>query len=1063
MSTTTGPEAAVGGRSRLLVGLCAGATAALAVAGIAGWLLDVPTLTTFGPVFFPIAPATALAFLALATPLGASVIVRPGRRLSALATAAAAVVAVLLAHSTVRAVQAYRSARPITAAGWAAARRGLMSPVTAVLLILACAALLLVIVPAARLRRAHEAAAAVAALVLAGGVIVSSGYWLGVPILYGGPVAPVALPTSLAFMTLALGLLSAVGSTAVAAEGRLPPLITLVLGVVVSFAIFGLVETAEKGSGLPHLPWQGRAVLSGGLLLTAMLAFYFRAQGRHHLEVVRANNALRAAEGRLRSVVQTANDAIVTTDERGTIVFWNATAERILGYTAEEAAGRNVVELVPERFREAHGRGLLRVADSGESRLSGRTVEMVALRRDGSELPVELSLARWKAGGQVFFTAMMRDITERRQAEALQAAVLHVSQAANEARDLGELLRSVHAVVERLMDARNFYVALHDPAAGVITFPYFVDEADATPAARTPGRGLTEYVIRTGRPLLATPTVFEALVAHGDVEPTGTPSIDWVGVPLLDGGEAIGAVVVQTYAEGTRYGKRELDILTFVSREVAAAVQRRRAQDALARSEEQYRAVVEDQTELICRYRTDGTLTFANEAFCRCFGRDREALVGSRFALPCPDHDRVAMQRLLASLGPGSPVGHLRMELNAADGEARIVAWSFRVIADAQGSPAEFQAVGRDVTEQTRLETRLQEAQRMESVAVLAGGVAHEFNNDLQAMLATTHVLAAGNADPRVAGTALRQLEDTIERSARHARQLLLFARRDVLRRERLDLNEVVEGAEGLVSTLVPAAVRFELQPGAQALPVDGDRNQLEQVLANLVVNAIDAMPDGGRLSIRTAGPDRGFASLEVQDTGAGIPEEARERLFEPFFTTKPGGSGLGLAVAHGIVTSHGGRIEVVSAAGEGTTFRVLLPSAGHGPAPAPRAGSGASRAGRILVVEDEDAAREGLEAALGMLGYRVTAVRSGEDALAVAGSAEFDLLLTDLRLPGIPGGDVARALQGRMPALRVILMSGYAEDVAVRAELASGRVRFLQKPFSMEAVAREIAAALEG
>lgn len=535
MSRTTGSDAATRGGSRILVGLCVGAAVAVAGAGLTGWLLDLPALTTFGPDYFPIAPATALAFLALAAPLGASVFVRASRTLAAMTTAAAGVVVVLLAHSTVRAVQAYLSARPLTATTWAATRQGLMSPVTGALLLLAVTALLLVIGPAARLRRANEAAAVAGALVLAGGVIVAFGYWLGVPILYGGPVAPVALPTALGFMTLALGLLSALGPSGWGAAGRLPTLITLICGIVVSFAIFGLVETAERESGLAHVAWHGRAVLAGGLLLTVLLAFYFRAQGRHHLEVVRANNALRAAEERLRSVVQTANDAIVTANERGTIVFWNATAERILGYTAEEATGRNVVELVPERFREAHGRGLLRVADSGESRLSGRTVEMLALRRDGSELPVELSLARWKAGGEVFFTAMMRDITERRQAEQLEAAILQISQAANEAKDLNELLRSVHSTVMRLMDARNFYVALHDPSTGLLTFPYFVDEADSMPAARVPTRGLTEYVMRSRRPLLATPTVFEALVGQGEVESIGTPSIDWVGVPLLAG------------------------------------------------------------------------------------------------------------------------------------------------------------------------------------------------------------------------------------------------------------------------------------------------------------------------------------------------------------------------------------------------------------------------------------------------------------------------------------------------------------------------------------------------
>jgi CheY-like chemotaxis protein len=227
-------------------------------------------------------------------------------------------------------------------------------------------------------------------------------------------------------------------------------------------------------------------------------------------------------------------------------------------------------------------------------------------------------------------------------------------------------------------------------------------------------------------------------------------------------------------------------------------------------------------------------------------------------------------------------------------------------------------------------------------------------------------------------------------------------------------------------------------------------------------------MPDGGTLTVRT-GRDGAFAWFEVGDTGVGIPEEVRRRLFEPFFTTKPGGTGLGLSVTHGIVTGLGGRIEVSSEVGRGSTFRVLLPlrpEAALAPAPAPPAAASpeppAARTARLLVVDDEDGAREGLAAALDMLGYHVTPAASGEEALAVAEREAFDLLLSDIKLPGIQGGDLARTLVARHPGLRVILMSGYTEDAAVRAEASSGRVRFLQKPFSMDAVAAEVAAALQ-
>ncbi len=562
--------------------------------------------------------------------------------------------------------------------------------------------------------------------------------------------------------------------------------------------------------------------------------------------------------------------------------------------------------------------------------------------------------------------------------------------------------------------------------------------------------------------------MFEGLLQRGEIDSEGAPSIDWLGVPLLAGGRAIGAIVVQSYDEGTHYSKHELDLLTFVSRQVAGAVERRRTLDALARSEAQYRAVVEDQTELICRFRPDGVVTFANEAYGRYFGVARAAAPGSSFFANLKEEDAAALREALESLAPDHPVTTVRSSYISPERGERVLSWSFRVIADEAGRAAEIQAVGRDITDRVTLAAQLQEAQRMEAVAALAGGVAHEFNNDLQAMLATTRLLAAQRTDEAAFEVTLAKVEGAIKRSARHTRQLLVFARQDVARRETLDLNEVVASAAGLLASLAPAAVQLEVEEVAGALELEGDRGQLEQVLANLAVNAVDAMAGGGVLTVRT-GRDGALARLEVMDTGVGIPEEVRRRLFEPFFTTKPGGTGLGLSVTHGIVTGLGGRIEVASEVGRGSTFRVLLPLRPEG-TPAPALGAPAApppeqlagRAARLLVVDDEAGAREGLAAALEMLGYRVTAAGSGEEAIAIAGHEAFDLLLSDIKLPGIQGGDLARTLATGHPGLRVILMSGYTEDAAVRAEASSGRVRFLQKPFSMDAVAAEVAAALQ-
>ena len=376
--------------------------------------------------------------------------------------------------------------------------------------------------------------------------------------------------------------------------------------------------------------------------------------------------------------------------------------------------------------------------------------------------------------------------------------------------------------------------------------------------------------------------------------------------------------------------------------------------------------------------------------------------------------------------------------------------------------------MGVDITERKKIEEQLRHSQKMEAVGQLAGGVAHDFNNLLQAMLSLTQMLVGHLSDPKRLKSDAAELEQLVKRGAALTRQLLLFSRRETLRSERLDLNEVVRDGLTLLRRLLKAHVAIEAPLAEGQLPVEADRGQLGQVLINLGVNAGDAMPEGGRLVIAT-GSENGTVWVKITDTGGGIPAAIRDHIFEPFFTTKgPGkGTGLGLSVVHGIVTQHGGTVTFESREGQGTTFAVTLPRAGSGESPAVEIAErgGASPRGHgelVLVVEDEESARQALAEILTILGYQVTAVGSGEEAGRLAPERPFDLLLTDLMLPGITGGELAMGLQARWPDLRVVLMSGYTEDEAVRRGVGEGQVRFLQKPFDMDALARELRAALD-
>ncbi len=508
---------------------------------------------------------------------------------------------------------------------------------------------------------------------------------------------------------------------------------------------------------------------------------------------------------------------------------------------------------------------------------------------------------------------------------------------------------------------------------------------------------------------------------------------------------------------------------------LALAEERRRTAEAIAEERRQaaaaltrFRAVFDHAAIGIAREGADGRLLEVNDRLVQVVGWPREELLGrSLMALTHPD-DVVASERARAEMlaGAGSAPSRER-RLRGPDGTLVWVSVTSSLVRDPSGAPASFISVVEDMTERKVLENALRQSQKMEAVGRLAGGIAHDLNNVLQALLSLTQVARLELDQPESAAEDLGELEVQIRRGASLTRQLLLFARRETVRLERLDLDEAVREAAKMLRRLVRENITLDLLPALEQLPVIADRGQLEQVLVNLVVNAADAMPDGGRLEVRT-GAAEGAVWFSVADTGHGIPTAIRDRVFEPFFTTKAAGkgTGLGLAVVHGIVSSHGGEALLDSHEGEGTTFTVRLPRCAEEHPGAPSRADAlplAGRGERVLLVEDNDSARQSLAKIIAANGYEVTAVPSAEAAGQLPAQPVFDLMLTDVVLPGMSGGDLSVSLCARWPRLRVVLMSGYTQDEGIRVDVGSGAVRFLQKPFDVVTLTRELRAALEG
>ena len=470
----------------------------------------------------------------------------------------------------------------------------------------------------------------------------------------------------------------------------------------------------------------------------------------------------------------------------------------------------------------------------------------------------------------------------------------------------------------------------------------------------------------------------------------------------------------------------------------------KRSEESLRRSEEKFlRLFHSSPTIAVLTRLADGTIADVNQAFAQTMGYSREEAVG-RTALELQLWvDLSERGAVMEELHRSGSMGDREIRMRARDGRVLTAMYSATLV-DIDGAPYVL-AAALDVTERrraeaerARLEEQLQQAQKLESIGRLAGGVAHDFNNLLTVIngYSAMTLSTLGPDDPSRAAVA--EVLAAGERAKGLVRQLLAFGRKQTLHPEVLNLNAIVGDLARMLARLVGEDIELVTHFEPELKPVKADRHQMEQVLMNLATNARDAMPSGGTLTIETANDPGGEVRLSVRDTGAGIPDGIRAHLFEPFFTTKPSGkgTGLGLAMVHGIVSQSGGRITVDNAAGQGAIFHVHLPAvSGSPPMVRPsRSPVGADGDETILVVEDQADVRKLVSAVLTNRGYRVLTADSGERALAVCRGEEIDLLLTDYLMPRMNGDALARKVLAGKPR------GQSAGDVRLRGKLRSGR-----------------------
>jgi PAS domain S-box-containing protein len=508
---------------------------------------------------------------------------------------------------------------------------------------------------------------------------------------------------------------------------------------------------------------------------------------------------------------------------------------------------------------------------------------------------------------------------------------------------------------------------------------------------------------------------------------------------------------------------------------------RNRAEQALVESERRHRRLVEFSPDAMFIDRAN-KIVFANQPCLKLFGAAASEQVLGKSVLDFihPDYHAIARERV-QHMESGRPVPLSEQKIIRLDGTSVDVEISASPFLE-DGLLA-IQVVCRDISDRKKLEEQFHQAQKMEAVGKLAGGIAHDFNNLLTVISGCSDFLVTHLPDDDPMKGLIREIQKAGERAGHLTRQLLAFSRKAVVEPRVLDLNAMVTDIEKMLRRMIGEDVALTTALAPEPGHVKADAGQIEQVIVNLAVNARDAMPQGGKLSIETRNVELGddyamlhpevkpgrYVMLTVSDTGFGMSEETKARIFEPFFTTKGlgKGTGLGLATVYGIVTQCGGHFDVYSDLGRGTSFKIYLPSVDDAPSTGKSAhGIKVAPHGTetVLLVEDEDAVRKITKLTLQSLGYTVLEASNGEEAFRVCErhSKPIQLLITDVVMPQMGGRQVAERLSVGRPGIKVLFLSGYTDDAVVRHGILKAEVAFLQKPFTALSLARKVREALD-
>ena len=781
-----------------------------------------------------------------------------------------------------------------------------------------------------------------------------------------------------------------------------------------------------------------------------------------------SNNASGIPDEVVRQFLQSASIPLIGMNDQGHLVYCTRHAAEVLQAKASDLIGYDA--FTPLRVRD---RSVLRshldtvVRDRQPARgeidmvFPDQTRQWVRLISQPGVMP----------DGTVICWSSVENLSQVKRMEKTEALFQRAASIQGTASTLKEFTAQIFDLLRILFGIENSYLAVINPDTGMVEFPYFVDQRDPAPAPRKPENGMTDYVLTMGRLVWLHDARSGNKVTELGFHILGSQPSDWIGVPLVSRGQVCGMIAVQSYEPNFVFSAKDIGLMLGVGHLFEVFMERVELLDSQYRLSE----AIEQAAETVVITDPHGTIRYVNPAFEKITGYTRKEAIGQTpKLLQSGKHDEVYYRQMWSVLSSGQ-TWRGRFTNRRKDGSFYEEEAVISPVRNPKGELVSYVAVKRDVTRESNLEQQFFQAQKMQSASKLVDGISHDFRNLLMVIRQNVELLKSAMTDP-AGSEELSQVLKATEQSEGLIRQLTVFSEKDTTDAARIEPNVMIQQFEPTARALIDEThfVRLDFAPRTQAISVN--RGQIEQALANLIINAADAMPEGGEIEIRTRleplieteGTVFAFPPvitqnpciiIEVADVGPGIEPERLTEVFKPGVSTKPGAAGLGLSVCVEIMRRHKGFFSVRANKPRGAVFSLYFPVAGVAApepvalqAPEPELAHGHET---ILLAEDEVGARRVISRMLQDHGYNVIEAENGSMAIRslLYHTGKIHLLLTDIMMPDFDGRALAEQIRGIQPEIKVMYVSGYneshLEEVGI---IAPGEhIDLVKKPFRRE------------